>query len=135
MTLLNVTDPVVDSGAAQLSDEARAWLTAAATTEAALLSKRGARPLPRPLLTAALVRMSTGPGGRAHRLVNRLEVDSNFPFDRVRRIAVGEARAFPYLPGWAYVTVLLFTDQPLMPLMVRCDLASFKTPGTMWCYA
>ncbi|TPX42982.1 hypothetical protein SeLEV6574_g05303 [Synchytrium endobioticum] len=81
------------------------WLLITVKAEEQRLRRTGATPL---LLTTKNFTMITELGTPS-RIVNKVELDTGFDFDKINQILVSDPLPYPHDPEWLYVHVLLIT--------------------------
>jgi len=85
------------------------WMKQQVQAEVVRIRSLNANAIPVPIKNVGIVRKSKG-------FLNRLEVNTSFDFDKVKRLMISEPIAAPKA-GYSYVHVLCFTDQAV-PLIL-----------------
>ena len=94
----------------QEADPARDWLMERLDQEVETISAQGVKPIP--LLPRTMGHIVEGP-----KYLNRVEVQTNFPFNTVKQMMLSEPEDYPLREGYRYINVLLFTGKPV-PIIV-----------------
>jgi len=97
-----------------------------AKTRQESLSAKGARTIPMAVknfsqILEIIPPPSSGPQTTQQKpnitIVNRMELDTSFDFEKIQQVMVSEAQPIPERDGFKFCSVLLFTDKPV-PLLV-----------------
>eukprot|EP00741_Cyanophora_paradoxa_P022160 tig00021435_g21392.t1 len=117
------------SGGMEPEELVRCWIKDQVDKEQMRVEAQGSRLIPMPVKNMGIVR--EGP-----RVVNRIEIDTAFDFDKVQQILLSDPIPCPLKPGSNYVHVLLFTEKPiplLLPYVYDTKVAS-NNPLTDWVF-
>eukprot|EP00742_Colponemidia_sp_Colp-10_P009554 GILJ01010431.1.p1 GENE.GILJ01010431.1~~GILJ01010431.1.p1 ORF type:complete len:168 (+),score=32.94 GILJ01010431.1:29-532(+) len=101
------------------------WMKEQMAKEIARLKTQGATVIPMTVKNTGVVKG----GGKKAPLINRVEVDTGFDFDKVKQIMLSDPIPSPK-EGFSYVNVLLFTDKPV-PLILPYLFDSRKNRNSL----
>ncbi|KAL6069345.1 hypothetical protein QOT17_007608 [Balamuthia mandrillaris] len=82
------------------------WMQNLVKEEVKRIKSAGSNAIPVPIKNTALLR-------KGNKIINRVEVDTGFDFNKVRQIMLSDPVPCPLKPSFFYVHVLLFTHQPI----------------------
>jgi hypothetical protein len=93
------------------SEELVHWMQQQVEQEIKVIESKGAKAIPIPVKNCGILHE------KEHLIVNRVEVNTGFNFDKVQRLMLTDPIPCPVRTGYWYVSVLLFTDKPV-PLIL-----------------
>ncbi|KAK5583944.1 hypothetical protein RB653_005550 [Dictyostelium firmibasis] len=87
------------------------WMKDQLNKEKRRINRMGSKSIPVDVKNAGIIKEENGV------ILNRLELNTSFDFDKVGQIMVSESIECPVKKGYNYITVLLFANNPI-PLIV-----------------
>ncbi|KAM9968038.1 hypothetical protein ACTFIW_002469 [Dictyostelium discoideum] len=87
------------------------WMKDQLNKEKRRINRMGSKSIPVDVKNAGIIKEENGV------ILNRMELNTNFDFDKVSQIMVSESTECPVKKGYHYITVLLFANNPT-PLIV-----------------
>jgi len=105
-----------------------AWMRERLAQEVDAIAARGGKCIPMAVKNCGVVRE------KANVVVNRVEVNTGFDFDKVQRLMLSDPVLCPVKPKHWYITVLLFTDKPLPLVLPYLYEKTGHNPLTEWLF-
>ncbi|TPX35271.1 hypothetical protein SmJEL517_g02216 [Synchytrium microbalum] len=97
-----------------LEDVDKAWLLKTVNLEVERLRRSGTKPI----LLSTKNFVMTVEEGTPSRIVNKIELDTGFDFDKITQILVSDPIPYPGDTSWEYANVLLITTNAQFPMIL-----------------